>query len=64
MPIDGGTGNVKVKVGNNVARLTVDVVTINQTEPTYVTFAVAEARRSGRGNGRRQGTFRLRSGCK
>ena len=44
MPIDGGTGNVEVKVSDNVAPLTVDVVTINQTEPICVTFAVLETR--------------------
>ncbi|HEY7335515.1 MAG TPA: efflux RND transporter periplasmic adaptor subunit [Bryobacteraceae bacterium] len=43
-PIDGRTGNVEVKVGNNVAPLTVEVVTINEIEPIYVTFAVPEAR--------------------
>jgi multidrug efflux system membrane fusion protein len=45
-PIDGRTGNVEVKVGNNVAPLTVEVVTINEIEPIYVTFAVPEARLS------------------
>jgi len=43
-PIDGRTGNVAVKVGNNVAPLTVEVVTINEIEPIYVTFSVPEAR--------------------
>jgi multidrug efflux system membrane fusion protein len=43
-PIDGRTGNVSVKVGNVVAPNTVEVVTINQIEPIYVTFAVPEAR--------------------
>jgi multidrug efflux system membrane fusion protein len=43
-PIDGRTGNIGVKVGNTVAPLTVEVTTINQIEPIYVTFAVPEAR--------------------
>jgi multidrug efflux system membrane fusion protein len=43
-PIDGRTGNVSVKVGNIVAPNTQEVVTINQVEPIYVTFAVPEAR--------------------
>jgi multidrug efflux system membrane fusion protein len=45
-PLDGRTGNVGVKVGNTVAPLTVEVTTINQIEPIYVTFAVPEARLS------------------
>jgi len=45
-PIDGRTGNVSVKVGNIVAPNTQEVVTINQVEPIYVTFAVPEARLS------------------
>jgi membrane fusion protein, multidrug efflux system len=43
-PIDGRTGSVTVKVGNIVAPNTQEVVTINQVEPIYVTFAVPEAR--------------------
>jgi multidrug efflux system membrane fusion protein len=43
-PIDGRTGNVSVKVGNIVNPNTVEVVTINQVQPIYVTFAVPEAR--------------------
>jgi multidrug efflux system membrane fusion protein len=45
-PLDGRTGNVGVKVGNTVAPLTVEVTTINQIEPIYVTFSVPEARLS------------------
>ena len=45
-PIDGRTGSVSVKVGNIVAPNTQEVVTINQVEPIYVTFAVPEARLS------------------
>ena len=43
-PIDGRTGNVAVKVGNIIAPNTVEVVTINQVQPIYVTFSVPEAR--------------------
>lgn len=43
-PIDGRTGNVSVKKGNIVAPNTVEVLTINQVEPIYVTFSVPEAR--------------------
>jgi len=43
-PINGRTGNVSVKVGNIVAPNTVEVVTINQVQPIYVTFSVPEAR--------------------
>ncbi|HLH45046.1 MAG TPA: efflux RND transporter periplasmic adaptor subunit [Bryobacteraceae bacterium] len=43
-PLDGRTGNVEVKLGNTVAPLTVELVTINEIEPIYVTFAVPEAR--------------------
>ncbi len=43
-PIEGRTGNVSVKKGNIVAPNTVEVLTINQVEPIYVTFSVPEAR--------------------
>lgn len=43
-PIDGRTGNVSVKKGNIVAPNTVEVLTINEVEPIYVTFSVPEAR--------------------
>jgi membrane fusion protein, multidrug efflux system len=42
--VDGRTGNVSVKKGNIVAPNTVEVLTINQVEPIYVTFSVPEAR--------------------
>jgi multidrug efflux system membrane fusion protein len=44
--IDGRTGNVSVKTGNIVAANNVELMTINQVEPIYVTFAVPEARLS------------------
>ncbi len=42
-PIDGRTGNLTVKQGNLVAATTVELVTINQVQPIYVTFAVPES---------------------
>jgi len=42
-PIDGRTGNLTVKQGNLVAANTVELVTIAQVEPIYVTFSVPEA---------------------
>jgi multidrug efflux system membrane fusion protein len=41
--IDGRTGNIMVKQGNIVAANTMDLTTINQVEPTYVTFSVPES---------------------
>lgn len=43
-PLDGRTGNVSVKVGNLLAPNTVEVTTINQVQPIYVTFAIPESR--------------------
>jgi len=42
-PIDGRTGNLTVKQGNVVTANNMDMMTINQVEPIYVTFAVPEA---------------------
>jgi multidrug efflux system membrane fusion protein len=42
-PIDGRTGNLSVKAGNLVAANTVELITINQVQPIYVTFSVPEA---------------------
>ncbi len=42
-PIDGRTGNVSVKQGNVVTANNVELVTITQMEPIYVTFAVPES---------------------
>jgi len=42
-PIDGRTGNLTVKNGNVVMANSMDLMTINQVEPIYVTFAVPEA---------------------
>jgi membrane fusion protein, multidrug efflux system len=42
-PLDGRTGNVSVKLGNVVAANNVELLTITEIEPIYVTFSVAEA---------------------
>jgi multidrug efflux system membrane fusion protein len=42
-PIDGRTGNLTVKAGNVVTANNMDLMTINQIEPTYVTFSVPES---------------------
>ena len=42
-PIDGRTGNISIKLGNVVGAGTVELVTITQVEPIYVTFSVPEA---------------------
>ncbi len=42
-PITGRTGNLMVKEGNVVKANDVPLVTINQIEPIYVTFAVPES---------------------
>jgi len=42
-PINGRTGNLIVKQGNVVNANTVDMMTINEVEPIYVTFSVPES---------------------
>jgi multidrug efflux system membrane fusion protein len=42
-PIDGRTGNLTVKQGNVVTANNMDMMTIVQVEPIYVTFSVPEA---------------------
>ena len=42
-PIDGRTGNLNVKQGNVVTANTMDMMTINEVSPIYVTFSVPEA---------------------
>jgi multidrug efflux system membrane fusion protein len=42
-PINGRTGSVTVKQGNIVMANSMEMCTINQIEPIYVTFAVPEA---------------------
>jgi multidrug efflux system membrane fusion protein len=42
-PISGRTGNLTVKAGNVVTANNLELMTINQVEPIYVTFSVPEA---------------------
>src|SRR5665647_3263161 len=42
-PINGRTGNLTVKQGNVVTANNMDMMTINQVEPIYVTFSVPES---------------------
>jgi multidrug efflux system membrane fusion protein len=42
-PITGRTGNMTVKQGNIVMANSLELMTINQVEPIYVTFSVPEA---------------------
>jgi membrane fusion protein, multidrug efflux system len=42
-PIDGRTGNLTVKQGNVVMANSQELMTINEVEPIYVTFAVPES---------------------
>ena len=42
-PINGRTGNLTVKQGNVVMANNMDLMTINQVEPIFVTFSVPEA---------------------
>ena len=41
-PIDGRTGNLNVKLGNIVNPNSMDLMTINEVQPIYVTFSVPE----------------------
>jgi multidrug efflux system membrane fusion protein len=41
-PIDGRTGNLTVKQGNVVTANVTNLISINQVEPIYVTFAIPE----------------------
>ncbi|QOY89816.1 efflux RND transporter periplasmic adaptor subunit [Paludibaculum fermentans] len=41
-PIDGRTGSILVKQGNLVKATDVELVTIRQIQPVYVTFSIAE----------------------
>lgn len=45
-PIDGRTGNLAVKQGNLVAPNSLELMTIAQVQPIYVTFSVPEAQLS------------------
>jgi multidrug efflux system membrane fusion protein len=41
-PLDGRTGNVGVKQGNVISPNTIELTTITQVEPIYVTFSIPE----------------------
>jgi membrane fusion protein, multidrug efflux system len=45
-PINGRTGNLTVKQGNVVMANSMDMMTINEVEPIYVTFSVPESQLS------------------
>ena len=45
-PITGRTGNLNIKQGNVITANNMDLTTINQVEPIYVTFSVPEAQLS------------------
>lgn len=42
-PVEGRTGNLSIKQGNVVKATDAELVTINQVQPIYVTFAIPEA---------------------
>ena len=46
-PLDGRTGNQMIKQGNVVSANGLDLVTINQVTPIYVTFSVPESKLAG-----------------
>ncbi len=43
-PLDGRTGNLNIKQGNVVTANSMDLMTINQVQPIYVSFSVPESR--------------------
>lgn len=46
-PLDGRTGHLNIKQGNIVTANVTDLMTINQVQPIYVTFAIPEAQMTG-----------------
>ena len=60
-PIDGRTGSLTVKQGNVVMANSTDLMTINQVEPIYVTFAVPEAQLNSIKNFMAQGKLSVRA---
>jgi multidrug efflux system membrane fusion protein len=60
-PIDGRTGNLTVKQGNVVTANAMDLMTINQVEPIYVTFSVPEAQLNAIKNYMNQGKLAVRA---
>lgn len=60
-PIDGRTGNLTVKQGNVVTANNMDLMTIVQVEPIYVTFSVPEAQLNAIKNYMGQGKLAVRA---
>jgi membrane fusion protein, multidrug efflux system len=60
-PIDGRTGNLTVKQGNVVTANNMDMMTIVQVEPIYVTFSVPEAQLNAIKNYMAKGTLSVRA---
>jgi multidrug efflux system membrane fusion protein len=60
-PIDGRTGSLTVKQGNVVTANNMDLMTINQVEPIYVTFSVPEAQLNAIKNFMAQGKLAVRA---
>ena len=59
-PIDGRTGNLAVKQGNVVLANSMDLMTINEVEPIYVTFGVPESQLTDIKRYMAQGRLRVR----
>jgi multidrug efflux system membrane fusion protein len=60
-PINGRTGNLNVKLGNIVNANSMDLMTINEVQPIYVTFAVPEKQLSGVKRYMSEGTLVVRA---
>jgi multidrug efflux system membrane fusion protein len=60
-PINGRTGSLNVKLGNIVAANSMDLMTINEVQPIYVTFAVPEKQLSGVKRYMSEGTLVVRA---
>jgi multidrug efflux system membrane fusion protein len=60
-PITGRTGNLTVKQGNVVMANSMDMMTINQVEPIYVTFSVPESQLNAIKNFMGQGKLAVRA---
>jgi multidrug efflux system membrane fusion protein len=59
-PINGRTGNLNVKLGNIVNPNSMDLITINEVQPIYVTFSVPEKQLSGVKRYMSEGTLAVR----
>ena len=60
-PINGRTGSLNVKLGNIVNANSMDLMTINEVQPIYVTFAVPEKQLSGVKRYMSEGTLAVRA---